>query len=208
MSSTAFSYAALAFASAFGLFLLISQYRSFAAIRKVPAKIAVLGFGILTATATLGLLRYGFSDRWVEAHDLFANLGWYMAMPLIGATFLDAGRDMEWSKPTWWRIILGLCLIFEVARMMGWQAEYKLVANLTAALAATLAVCWPKSDITSGSRLFTLAGVVSCVVAAVVIGTEGQLIGYLREDVFRYMVALGTLCLGSGLFFILQRRIN
>ncbi len=205
MSSIAFSYAALTFSGAFGLFLLISQYRSFTPVRQVPAMVSLLGFGIITTTATLGVLRYGFSDRWISAHDMFANLGWYMAMPLIGAALVAASRDINWKRTTWWRILLGLCVAFEFARMMGWLIEYRLVINLTAALASATAICMP-GNITSGSRSFTLAGIISCVIAVLAVGTEGQLAGYLRIDIFRYMTALGTLCLGSGLYLLLRRR--
>ena len=205
MSSIAFSYAALAFSGAFGLFLLISQYRSFTPTRQVPTMVALLGFGIITTTATLGVLRYGFSDRWVSAHDMFANLGWYMAMPLVGAALVSASRDLDWKRTTWWRILLGLCVAFEFARMMDSLVEYRLAVNLAAAMASSIAICLP-GKVTSGSRYFTLAGILSCVIAVLAIGTEGQLAGYLRIDVFRYMTALGTLCLGSGLFLVLRRR--
>ncbi len=114
---------------------------------------ALLGF-ILTAAsaacaaATLLGMDLEQARQWLERASLLLGL------PLIAIAALTLARRWVWSRSNWGRVVLGLCVFFELARQLGWNEPYAFGVMLTSALLAIYAgaLQWP-------ARLPTLAGV-------------------------------------------------
>lgn len=118
---------------------------------------ALLGF-ILTAAsgacAAATLIGMDLEDayQWLERASLLLGL------PLIAVAALTLARRWVWSRPNWGRVVLGLCVFFELARQLGWSEPYALGLVLTSALLVIYAgvLQWPAS-------LPTVAGLVAGV---------------------------------------------
>ena len=143
---------------------------------------ALLGFLLPAAAASVGVIRYGFDPSWQAAHLWLSQASSFLGLPLLGATALALGRGRVWSRPTWGRILLGLCAFFELFRQFGHLEEYRLALNLAslATIAYAGAVQWPRrGPVIAGALivgLFLLAGVA--------VGSEGWLGPLRRIDLF------------------------
>ena len=201
MSSLAISDAVLAFASIFGVFLL-AQKKAFAEVHRVSASAAMVGFMLMSLGAIAGSIRYGISDAWTGPHLLLLNVATYMSPPLIGIATCLGLTTLSWSKAVWGRLIIAICLIYEVSRWNGMEIIYRdlqLALILVAVLYLTL-----RSLSDSAPRWMIIGSIISYFIGALVIGTQGKLGGYLRLDLFRYLIGLGNLLLSSGLYMILK----
>lgn len=69
-----------------------------------------------------------------------------LGVPLLTLACLAGARGWQWSRPTWGRLLLGLCACFELARQAGWSAPYALTLALASALLLAYAglVRWPE----------------------------------------------------------------
>ncbi|KEQ16856.1 hypothetical protein [Endozoicomonas numazuensis] len=203
MSSLALSDAVLAAASAFAVFLLCQQ-QAFAQIHRTATKGALLGFLLIALAAVAGTLKFGFSDIWTDVYLFLNNAATYLSPPLIGTAIALLLSNREWSKPAWGRMILGLCLAYEITRWYGVETLYRdalLAISLLIALYRVL-----KAQVESGPKGLLLIAFISFFIGGLVIGNEGTLGGYLRVNLFRYMIALGSLLLGTGLFMLLKNQ--
>ncbi|EWC39871.1 hypothetical protein [Stutzerimonas stutzeri] len=107
---------------------------------------ALLGF-ILTAASgacgAAGLIGIDLEQarQWLERASLLLGL------PLIALAALTLARRWAWSRPNWGRVILGLCVFFELARQLGWSEPYALGLTLASALLLVYAgaLQWPAS---------------------------------------------------------------
>ena len=203
MSSLALSDAVLAAASAFAVFLLCQQ-QAFAQIHRTATKGALLGFLLIALAAVAGTLKFGFSEIWTGVYLFLNNAATYLSPPLIGTAIALLLSNKEWSKPAWGRMIIGLCLAYEITRWYGVETLYRdslLAISLLLALYRVI-----KAQIEPGPKGMLLIAFISFFIGGLVIGNEGTLGGYLRVNLFRYMIALGSLLLGTGLFMLLKNQ--
>ena len=201
MSSLAISDAVLAFASAFGVFLM-AQRRSFAEIHRQSATCAMIGFALMTLGATAGTLRYGFSPAWTGPHEMLTNVALFLSPPMVGIAVCLGLTTRSLKGSTWGRIVLGICVLYEVCRWYGLEIIYRdMQVAILAVVILTLAL---RSPIENGSRMLIIASMLSIFTGVMIVGTQGTLAGYLRLDLFRYLIGLGNLLLSSGLYFLLK----
>lgn len=201
MSSLAISDAVLAFASAFGVFLL-AQRKSFAKIHRQTATCAMLGFLLMALGATAGSLRYGFSPIWIGLHEMLTNVALFMSPPLVGIAVCLGLTTRSLSGPVWGRIIIAVCLVYEVSRWNGVELIYRDIQ--IALLAVAILFLALKSPVETGCRLLIISSVISIFTGVMIIGTNGTLAGYLRLDLFRYLIGLGNLLMSSGMYLMLK----
>ena len=202
MSSLAISYSVLAFASLFAVFLL-AQQKVFAQIHRFSAKAALLGFLMMALAAIAGTLYYGISAAWQGPHEMLANAAMFLAPPLLGVATCLGITAKSWSSAVWGRVILAVCVVYEVCRWYGIELIYRdlqVALVLVSIMYLLRAVADPKTKGLIGTSM------VSYLIGALVIGTEGTLAGYLRLDLFCYLVGLGNLLLGSGLYLLFKDR--
>ncbi len=200
--SVAISDAVLAFSSLFGVFLM-AQFRSFEPSRRMPATVALLAFGLVAAAAGLGTLRYGFSAIWTEPHQMLNQAANYLSPSLLAAAIAATVWNWPLRRQDWGSILLGLMACFELMRRLEWLDTWHLLLSTGALLLMTAAI------ITRGERkptftAFSLTGICAYFIGGLVIGTEGKLAGFLRMDLFHYLLALGNLCIASGFFHYLR----
>ena len=201
MSSLAISDTVLAFASAFGVFLM-AQRKSFAEIHKLSATCAMIGFAFMALGAITGTLRYGISPAWRGPHEMLTNVALFLSPPMIGIAVCLGLTTRSLSGPTWGRIVLGICVLYEVCRWYGLEVIYR--DFQVALLAVAIFVLVLRSPVENTSRLLIIAAMSSIFTGVLIVGTQGTLAGYLRLDLFRYLIALGNLLLSSGLYFLLK----
>lgn len=202
MSSLAISYAVLAFASMFAVFLL-AQQKAFAQIHRFSAKAALLGFLLMALAAITGALYYGISAVWQGPHDMLANAAMFLAPPLLGGATCLGVTTKNWSSRAWGQVILAVCVVYEVCRWYGLEVIYR---DLQVALVLVCALYLLRGVTDSKVKGLIGTGIVSYLIGALIIGTEGTLAGYLRLDLFCYLVGLGNLLLGSGLYLLFKDR--
>ncbi len=201
MSSLAISDAMLAFASIFSVFLL-AQQKALAQIHRLSGVMALLGFLLMALAATMGSLRYGVSDIWAAPHDMLTNIATYMSPPLVSIALCLGLSAKSWSKAAWGRLILTVCLLYEISRWYGLELLYRDI-QLALAICATLYFII-KSQLDFGPRIMILTAIGAYFVGGLIIGNEGTLLGYLRLDLFRYFIGLGNLLLSTGMYLALR----
>lgn len=186
--STALSDALLALAC-LGAAVWLGKARSRFAEADQPALFcALLGLLLPAAAALSGAVRYGLTADWREAHVLLSQASAFLGLPLLGAAALSLGRGWAWSRPAWGRLVLGLCVFFELARRMNLLEDYRLLLNLASLLLIlyTGAIQWPRrAPVLAGalvSGLFLLAGLA--------VGTSGFLGPLRRVDLFHLLLAV------------------
>ncbi len=203
MSSLAISFAVLAFASLFAVFLL-AQQKAFAQVHRFSAKAALMGFLMMALAAITGTLFYGISALWYGPQEMLSNAAMFLAPPLIGVATCLGITTKKWQPPAWGRMILGICVVYEACRWYGLDTVYRdLQVALVLASASCLLLRGAADRKTKG---LIGSGIVSYLTGALIIGTEGTLAGYLRLDLFCYLVGLGNLLLSSGLYLLFKDR--
>ncbi|RRJ83586.1 hypothetical protein [Aestuariirhabdus litorea] len=206
MLSTAISDAVLCLSSGFAM-VMVAQRSNASEGDRAAALGAMVGFLGFTLAALFGSLRFGLGEQWREAHSLFSQAATFMALPLIATAFLCLTLPRPLSRPGWGRLLLALMVAFEVARRLEWIPQYRLLLGASALL--LIAAC----SLVQLRRhrtiaLFGLAGSLASAIAGLVIGTEVNLSGLLRVDLFHYLLALSNLFLASSLFFLLRHRMK
>ncbi|OED48631.1 hypothetical protein ACH42_02330 [Endozoicomonas sp. (ex Bugula neritina AB1)] len=201
MSSLAISDAVLAFSSTFAVFLM-AQRKTFAEIHRLSANCAMLGFLLMAMASTVGSLRYGISESWAGPHDMLMNVAVYLSPPLAGIAICLGLTTRSWSGAAWGRVILGVCAVYEVSRWYGLDIIYRDLQMVMLVVCITyLAI---RSSSASGPRWLIIASIFSYFIGALVIGTQGTFAGYLRLDLFRYLIGLGNLLLSSGMYLTMK----
>lgn len=107
---------------------------------------ALLGFILMAASGacaagTLIGMDLEEAHRWLERASLLLGL------PLIAVAMLNLARGWVWSRPNWGRVVLGLCVFFELARQLGWSEPYAFGLMLASGLLVIYAgvLQWPAS---------------------------------------------------------------
>ncbi len=202
MSSLAVSDAMLAFASIFSVFLM-AQQKAMAQVHRLSSIMALLGFLLMALAASTGCLRYGISSAvWAGPHEMLTNIATYMSPPLVSIALCLGLSARAWSKAAWGRVIIVICLLYEVSRWYGLEPFYRDL-QLALAISATLYFTL-KSQLDYGPKLMILTAIASYFVGGLIIGNQGTLLGYLRLDLFRYFIGLGNLLLSSGMYLALR----
>ena len=114
---------------------------------------AMLAFILAAASGATGLAGgLAEAQQWLERATLLLGL------PLLALAALTLARRWAWSRPNWGRVVLGLCVFFELARQLGWSEPYALGRLLASALLVIYAAVlqWPE-------RLSSGAGVAAGV---------------------------------------------
>jgi hypothetical protein len=137
------------------------------------------------ASATAGLV-LGMDTIEAERWLLQATL--LLGVPLVGAGVLTLSRQWVLSRPSWGRVVIGLCAFFELARQLGWSAHYALALGLFSALVVAYAglLQWPE-------RLQAAAGLAGGVLLLALLPWGGLLTGATQLQAFQLLwLALAT----------------
>lgn len=124
---------------------------------------AMLAFILAAASGATGLAGgLAEAQQWLERATLLLGL------PLLALAALTLARRWAWSRPNWGRVVLGLCVFFELARQLGWSEPYALGLLLASALLVIYAAVlqWP-------DRLPSGAGVAAGVLLLLMLPIPG-----------------------------------
>lgn len=127
-----------------------------------PALFSVLlAFSLAAGAGACAAARLVLSADTLGAERWLTQATWLLGLPLVGLAALTLARRWAWSRPTWGRIVIGLCAFFELARQLGWSAPYALALGLLAAALLIIAglLQWP-------ARQQAAAGLVSGLLLA------------------------------------------
>lgn len=133
---------------------------------------ALLTFSLAAGTGACAAARLAIGLDTLEAERWLLQATLLLGLPLVGVVALTLGRRWIWSRPTWGRIVIGLCAFFELARQLGWSAPYALTLGLLSALLVIYAglLQWP-------ARLQAAAGVAGGALMLAVLPWTGLSIG-------------------------------
>ncbi|MFG3453777.1 hypothetical protein [Pseudomonas knackmussii] len=106
---------------------------------------ALLAFSLAAGSGACAVARLAFDLDTLEAERWLMQATLLLGLPLVGVVALTLSRQWIWSRPTWGRIVIGLCAFFELARQLGWSAPYALALGLLSALLVAYAgvLQWP-----------------------------------------------------------------
>jgi hypothetical protein len=133
---------------------------------------ALLAFSLAGGTGACAAVRLAIGLDTLEAERWLMQATLLLGLPLVGVVALTLGRKWIWSRPTWGRIVIGLCAFFELARQLGWSAPYALTLGLLSALLVLYAglLQWP-------ARLQASAGVAGSALMLALLPWTGLSIG-------------------------------
>ena len=125
----------------------------------------MLAFILAAASGATGLAGgLAEAQQWLERASLLLGL------PLLALAALTLARRWAWSRPNWGRVVLGLCVFFELARQLGWSEPYALGLLLASALLVIYAAVlqWP-------DRLPSGAGIAAGVLLLLMLPLPGSM---------------------------------
>jgi hypothetical protein len=133
---------------------------------------ALLAFSLAAGTGTCAMARLVFGLDTLEAERWLLQATLLLGLPLVGVTALTLSRKWIWSRPTWGRVVIGLCAFFELARQLDWSAPYAFSLGLLSALLVVYAglLQWP-------ARLQAAAGVAGGVLMLTLSSWSGLSLG-------------------------------
>lgn len=133
---------------------------------------ALLAFSLAAGTGACAVARLALGHDTLEAERWLLQATMLLGLPLVGLAALTLSRKWRWSRPSWGRVVLGLCVFFELARQLGWSAPYQLALGLISALLVLYAglLQWP-------ARLQASAGVIGGALMLIALPWTGLSIG-------------------------------
>ncbi|AYF88549.1 hypothetical protein SA496_01620 [Pseudomonas sp. JS3066] len=185
--STALSDGVLAFACLSSVIALSQLGKGFAETERPAWFCALLGLLIPAAAALCGVVRFSVDPSWREAHSLLSQAGTFLALPLVALAIFALSRSATWSRAFWGRLVIGLCVVFELARRAGLLAEYRLLLSF-AAFALILLAGLGRLPQRASPALAALAIVGLFLVAGLLVGTEGFMGSLRRVDLFHALL--------------------
>ena len=157
----AFSYLLLAAAASFFCFWLWPRRQRCRPGARGAITAALVGLVLVILSSGLHVLGLaGISNDGIEhSQRIFGLSAQVMTLPLLGLVCFYLAHNLQWSPPTWAKVILGLMAFFELSRYLEQQIAYQWLVNLTgiAALLAACVISWPRQ------RLISLLGAVTVV---------------------------------------------
>lgn len=132
---------------------------------------ALLGFLLAAAAAAVGALSHAIEPGWQAAQLWLSQASSFLGLPLLGMAALALGRGWACSRPTWGRLLMGLCAFFELFRQMNLLDDYRQLLNLASAALILYAgaVQWPRR----GPALAAAAAVGLALLSGLAIGRGG-----------------------------------
>ena len=199
--SVAISDAILAFSSLFGVFVMAECRRLLEC--RLPIMATMLAYLLVGTAASLGTLRYGFSPSWAPAHDMMTTAALTLAPSLLASTLFVICFKIEWQPAAWWRLLIGLMAGRELAAQFGYAHDFIMTVNSIALMVMSASAVRYYSE----KRIFSVfmfVAVPAYTLASLFVGmgTDGQLAGYLRLDLYHYLLALGHLFSASAVFIL------
>ncbi|WP_421682523.1 hypothetical protein HKW98_16010 [Stutzerimonas urumqiensis] len=125
---------------------------------------ALIGFALAAAFAAVSGVASLSSADLDAAEGWLARATYQLGIPLAALAVLAFARDWRWSRPTWGRLVLGLCVLFEVARQLGLGPAYALAVPLASA-ALMLYAAWVRPDAGTARLSGVVAGILLLISA-------------------------------------------
>ena len=203
MPDTALSFAAssaiLAFASLFGVFLML-QRSAFRHSIAQPATTAMICFLLIGLTAIMDTVRYGFNLHTISSMQHLVNtVAFFIAPPLLAAALISIGWQKKWRSEVGWILLFSSCIFFWLAKQANDMIFYRTLMISCSLIVAFIAVIRAPFRHPS-STLFLMIAICSYAMGILVISYFKTRIVFLRVDFFHYLTALGNLFLASGFF--------
>lgn len=155
-----------------------------------------MGFGLVGFAAALGTLRFGFFPSIEPAHTAFSRVAGLVGVPLIGVGFATSALSSDALRKT-----VGISCLVALplgAMALGWLPLYRLgVGGLAMVVSIAISARHLSSDRRVGFAGISGAGLV--MLAGLVIGTDGELMGFQRIDWFHYVLATANALLALSL---------
>ncbi|MGK9066650.1 hypothetical protein [Stutzerimonas chloritidismutans] len=142
----------------------------------------------LTLAATSGgcaVARLAFGLDTLHAERWLFQATLLLGLPMAAAAAVALSRGWVWSRPTWGRVVIGLCVFFELARRLDRSDEYAALLALASALLVAYAglVQWPHHQ-------KTLAGLVAGALMLFSASWNGLVFNNPLADYQRFCLAL------------------
>lgn len=149
---------------------------------------ALLGFLLPAAAAAAGVIRFGFDPTAQAPHLWLTQASTFLGFPLLGAAALSISMGWHFSRPSWGRLLLGLCAFFELFRQMDQLDNYRMFLGLCTLLMILWAGIkqWPHLP----TLLSAALGVALFAASGLSVGTHGLLGPLYRIDLFHLLLSI------------------
>ncbi len=204
-TSLALSNAILACSSLFGVFLLSQGYG--VTQQKAVVFSGLLAFGLVAIVSVQGTLIHGFSIDCQTSYVMMVEASKTLSPPALAAAIAGLCWQKQWQKQNLWRGLMGLMAGYELARHTGHLVFYSNSISVLS-LACILVATFTNKLFERTSTMFLAVAAMAYGLSATVIGTQGQLDGFLRQDLHRYLLALGNLFCASAMFMMLKKELR
>lgn len=121
-------------AALFGAGLLLQARTRFSAEEQPVWFCALLGLLLAAAAAPFGASAGAAARPGEDAGLLLLQARDFLGLPLLGVVALALGRGWHWPRGAWGRVVLGLCVFFELARQLQWAEDYRLLLGAASLL--------------------------------------------------------------------------
>jgi len=211
MSNTALSFAAsstvLAFASFFGVFLMLQRV-SFKNSKTRPVATAVISFLLIGATAIFDTIRYGFGldaiDNIEQVISTSNTIAFFISPPLFTLVLIRICWQTEWKFKVSLYTFLASCALYWFAKTIHALSFYSTLLITCLLMLAVITVIRAPFRHPS-STLFFFVAILSFAMSLLIISYLKTTVVFLRLDFFHYLTALGNLFLASGFFQLMRK---
>ncbi|PJE78867.1 hypothetical protein CI610_02185 [invertebrate metagenome] len=203
INSLAISDIVLAFASLFAVFLM-AQVKQFPALYKTSSIAAFTGFLLMGLASVVGSLHYGISPIWTPYHKILTELAMLLSPPLVAIALSLILCADSWTKRRWFFLIAAIIAFYSISRHFD---AGELYCNIQLSiLLLFITVQMIRAKIEPMPHVILWSSIIIYFLGGIVIGNEGTLMGYLRLEMFRYIMGLGNLLLGTAMFMVLTKK--
>ncbi len=115
------------------------RWHTTAGDEQTPLFCALLGLVLAAGAGLSGLAQLGLGFDTGEARIWLEQATFQLGVPLLATACLALARGWNWGRPVWGRVVLGLCVFFELARQFGWSQPYALGLGVASALVVAYA---------------------------------------------------------------------
>lgn len=153
---------------------------------------------ITAVAALLGALKFGTEWPVADAHRMAVSLSRLLALPLLALAWLFAVS--RWPRASGGRLLL-VVLVFAATVCHQWLMPLPYYAEGSAPVSIGLIALLALSQLRRRSEfaLLGFAGAAQLALAGLVIGSRGQINGYLAVDIFHYLLASAWLSMAIAL---------